>query len=754
MATHDPVTEKTSLTRILRVSCFAVWMINLCACGLSAAQEASSQVAAANDPVNQDNAQANGLRQGYLVPVELPLVGQRDELVRQQILRIANSHGNAALRPVVVLQFKATPLAEFGGEPDNGGLGTRGSRFERSLSLARFLTSPDAARVRLVAYLPEDVEGHAVLPVLACEEIFAASDAELGRAAIDEPVDTTVEGAYRDIAGRRATLPEALVMAMLDPAAEVYQLELTDGSNLVVDRQQAQKLREEGRVLREDTIWPGGGLAQFSGQQLRSRRWIARTVGDETELIEALGLNGSLRTTQQLPREWSPIRVNISGKLTSARVNQIIRALTQQIENDQVNLVVVTISATQSDFSLSSRLASYLAGLNADKVYTLGLVTETVTGPAALIPVACNETVLLSTVSIGPDAETQVDNASSETMRRVLGDLAVAADRPLPLLSALVDPQVVVNEYIHQESGRKQIFAQWQVASQADADLWLAKQKVAGGDSISHDIALRYRLIDAVDDSMAIALSRLGVEEMPSELATPWLDASIQMLLAQSWLPRLLLMIGFFALMVELGNPGIGGGGLLAGLCFLGFFWIEGLNGNVEALEVILFVAGLVALAIELFVVPGFGMFGIGGLLMLFVSVVLASQTFVWPTTSAELSQVASNLFWVACLALGGMIGLLFMHKQLERSPVLRWVTLQPVSGDDSDGLGARESIAHREHLLGQDGLTTTRLNPSGKAQFGRDIVAVVGTGKMIDEGMPVRVVEVRGNLVLVEEIE
>jgi membrane-bound serine protease (ClpP class) len=168
-------------------------------------------------------------------------------------------------------------------------------------------------------------------------------------------------------------------------------------------------------------------------------------------------------------------------------------------------------------------------------------------------------------------------------------------------------------------------------------------------------------------------------------------------------------------------------------------------------LEVILFVAGLISLAIELFVLPGFGMFGIGGLLMLLVSIVLASQTFVWPSTSAQLEEFSMNLFWVACLALGGMIGILVMHKQLERLPMLRWMTLQPAGAFDLDELEARESLVHWEHLLGQEGITTTRLNPSGKAQFGRDIVAVVGSGRMIDEGVAVRVVEVRGNMVIVE---
>jgi membrane-bound ClpP family serine protease len=312
---------------------------------------------------------------------------------------------------------------------------------------------------------------------------------------------------------------------------------------------------------------------------------------------------------------------------------------------------------------------------------------------------------------------------------------------------------VVVNQYVHQESGKRAIFADWQVAKQADAQQWLAKARVAGGEPLDNEMALRYRLIDAIDENSSLSLGRLGIDQVPPELSTPWLDRTVERLLAQPWLPRLLLTIGFFALMIELGSPGISAGGLLAGLCFLGFFWIEGLNGNVEALEVLLFIAGLIALGLELFVLPGFGLFGIAGLLMLLVSVVLASQTFVWPTTSAQLGEVASNLFWVSCMALGGMIGLLFMHKQLERSPLLRWVTLQPNSFDELRELEMREAVVHREHLLGQDGLTTTRLNPSGKAQFGREIVGVVGTGKMIDEGVPVRVVEVRGNLILVEEI-
>lgn len=693
-------------------------------------------------------------RQGYLVNVDLPLVGQRDEQVRRQITRIADANTAAQQRPVVVLRFRATPLADIGGEPDNGGMGSRGSQFERCLALARFLTSSEAARVRLIAYVPESVVGHAVLPVLACEELIAANTAEIGRASIDEPLDATIEGAYRDVVSRRATLPEAVVLAMLDPEAEVYQLELADGGSQVASRAEAKQLRDAGQVIREETVWSGGSLAWFSGQKLRNRGWIPPTVDDPNELTAALQLDGSLRSSKQLPRQWQPVSVTISGTLSAAKVNQIIRALGAEIRDNQVNLIVIRMEQSESDFQQATRLASFLAELKDNEVYSLGVITEAVVGPVSLVAVACDETVLLSSASLGPSEQQETKVSGGDAVQRVLGDLALKTNRPLPLLSVLADAQVKVREYIHQGSGKKAIFADWQVAAQADAKMWLPKRSVAGGEPVNQEIALRYRLIDSVDDNLPIALSRLGVEQMPPELATPWLDASIQMLLAQGWLPRLLLTIGFFALMAELGNPGTGAGGFLAGVCFLGFFWIEGLNGNVAWLEILLFVAGLVALAIELFVVPGFGLFGIGGLLMLFVSVVLASQTFVWPTTSGELSEVSVNLFWVACLALGGMVGLLFMHKQLERLPMLKWVTLQPAGSYDPEELDIRESIVHLEHLVGQDGLTTTRLNPSGKAQFGDDIVAVVGSGKLIGEGVPVRVVEVRGNLVLVEELD
>jgi membrane-bound serine protease (ClpP class) len=701
---------------------------------------------------NADGDESIG-RSGYLVRVPLPLIGNRDAEVIQQVRRIAEAARQGDLeRPVVVLQFE--PMGSGAGLRGPEILDTRGSQFERSLALARFLTEREASELRIVAFLPSTVEGHAVLPVLACQEVFAAPGVQLGRAGVDLPTDATILAAYQDIVSRgRTNIPEAAVQAMLEPNTELRRVSITDRPGIqVVTQTEANRLQDEGLISEfHETIWTGLGLAVFSAEQMRSWLWISPTIADPLELAAALDIQGGLRSVQQLPRDWKAVTVSIRGTLSRQRVSQIIRGLQDAVQNDDVNLAIFMVEQAECGFDEATRLASALVDLR-ENLYTAGFVRESLTGPLTLIPVVCNETVLLGSATLGPDTESSLSRSQSTAYQRVLDFLSAESERPLPLLAALVDKDTVVNSYTHQASGRRDIFTEKQIRQQVDREVWIPKTKIAGGGPIEQQVALQYGLVNRVEETESLALSRMGLTGTPEELATPWLDASIQKLVGQPWIPRLLLLIGMMALMIELGNPGISLGGLVSGLCFLGYFWIEGLNGNVEWLEILLFFGGLFALAIEVFVLPGFGIFGVTGLMMIFVSLVLAGQTFIWPSTSMELAQTASNLFWVAFIAFAGMVGLLFMHKQLERLPFFRWLTLQPAGTDEIEALEERESFVHYDHLLGQIGLTTTRLNPSGKAQFGSDIVSVVGSGGLIEAGTPVQVVEVRGNLIIVEE--
>jgi hypothetical protein len=142
----------------------------------------------------------------FLVQLPLPLVGVSDEQFEARVNALLADVPKEGPRPILVVEFVA--------KADDA---ARTSRFERALRIARYLTSERLARVRTVAWLPQSVTGHGVLPVLACEQIIMAPDAMLGAAGIEESaIDPTLRQGYSEIAERRRTVPAAVAVSMLE----------------------------------------------------------------------------------------------------------------------------------------------------------------------------------------------------------------------------------------------------------------------------------------------------------------------------------------------------------------------------------------------------------------------------------------------------------------------------------------------------------------------------------------------------------
>src|SRR5258708_36914434 len=108
---------------------------------------------------------------------------------------------------------------------------------------------------------------------------------------------------------------------------------------------------------------------------------------------------------------------------------------------------------------------------------------------------------------------------------------------------------------------------------------------------------------------------------------------------------------------LELKLPGIGLPAITSALAFLLFFWSHYLSGTADQLEIILFLVGLVCLALELFVFPGFGVFGMSGVLLILTSIVMASHTFVWPTREHEYREMGCTLIQATVASVRGRAG-------------------------------------------------------------------------------------------------
>jgi membrane-bound serine protease (ClpP class) len=219
-------------------------------------------------------------------------------------------------------------------------------------------------------------------------------------------------------------------------------------------------------------------------------------------------------------------------------------------------------------------------------------------------------------------------------------------------------------------------------------------------------------------------------------------------------------VIGLVALYIEFSFPGTFVGGLIAGLCFSIFFWSRFLGGTAGWLEVILFVAGLTFIGMELFVIPGFGITGITGILLLITSIIMASQTFLIPHNSRELN---TTLTQVGILGGSGLLFLLaaaIVSRYLGVVPVFSALVLEfqgPINAEQAGAPDAKSQLATASGFpvkVGEEGVADSLLRPAGKARFGDHYIDVITNGGFVDRGQPVRIIEISGNRVVVRPMD
>lgn len=208
------------------------------------------------------------------------------------------------------------------------------------------------------------------------------------------------------------------------------------------------------------------------------------------------------------------------------------------------------------------------------------------------------------------------------------------------------------------------------------------------------------------------------------------------------------MLVGLAGLYIEVKTPGIGFGGFISMVAFIVYFWSQYLHGTSGWLEVMLFLAGIVCVLAEIFVLPGFGVLGLGGGLLVIASLVLASQSFVVPMNDYQIERMQWSLVGVLGAVAGVAVLAVAVQRWLPATPGLRGVLLAPPAEASFD---ETEPMAE---LVGAAGVTTTRLAPAGRARIDGEVREVASAGPLIEPGTPVRVVEVRGGRVIVLPME
>jgi len=206
---------------------------------------------------------------------------------------------------------------------------------------------------------------------------------------------------------------------------------------------------------------------------------------------------------------------------------------------------------------------------------------------------------------------------------------------------------------------------------------------------------------------------------------------------------------------MELKTPGFGVPGIVGGASILLLILISSIIGTANIWEIVLVFVGIVLLAVEVFVIPGFGVAGIAGLLCIFVGILLSFLPFLpfidMPQTDWAENYLFDRIRDIIVGFTGAAVLLLVLIRLLPSTPVFRKITLAAAASTEEGFIAANTD---QKTLLGKSGIAVTKLRPVGKAEFNGEQYQVVADGDFIEEGCAVEVISVNGNSITVRKAD
>lgn len=213
----------------------------------------------------------------------------------------------------------------------------------------------------------------------------------------------------------------------------------------------------------------------------------------------------------------------------------------------------------------------------------------------------------------------------------------------------------------------------------------------------------------------------------------------------------ILMLLGAYA---EFNHPGFGLPGMVALVCLLIFLGAPYLTGLAKVWEILVVLCGAGLLLVEIFLIPGFGVTGIAGVLLILIGFM---ATFVpedpgpiyWPELDYTVRGVKTGLWVIAIGLTVSVVGMVLLSRFMPQTPYFR--KLIPAN-PTAETILVPDPLAEAA-AVGNVGRAEGPLRPAGKARFGMTLVDVVSDGEYLAAGERIEVVERAGNRIVVRRV-
>ena len=221
-----------------------------------------------------------------------------------------------------------------------------------------------------------------------------------------------------------------------------------------------------------------------------------------------------------------------------------------------------------------------------------------------------------------------------------------------------------------------------------------------------------------------------------------WLDKLIQLLL-NPLLQSIFMMMIIGGIFVEIRTPGIGLPLVTAIVGALLYFAPAYIGHLAQSWEILLFVVGLLLIAVEIFVLPGFGVCGISGIIAVITALAFSMvdniEFFHWDGT-LNLRPIIQPLGIVVLSAAASIFGSVWIVRKLYDTRSFDRIALRQEMKSEEGFTGV---VSGLEELVGQSVTVFTDMRPGGKVitSDGRIHEATLKFGGFVSKGETLRVV-------------
>ncbi|MEL6538461.1 MAG: NfeD family protein [Bacteroidota bacterium] len=422
---------------------------------------------------------------------------------------------------------------------------------------------------------------------------------------------------------------------------------------------------------------------------------------------------------QPTPGEKETIMVMEIRTEIDPRSNRYVQLALEHAEDIEADRIIIDMNTFGGALDDADEIRQAILDLEVP-VYVF--INKNAASAGALISIACDSIYMAPGASIGAATVVVADGSAAPDkyqsyMRGIMRTTAEKTGRRPDIAEAMVDENLSVDSI----SPAGQVI------------------------TFSTSEAIQYGYCEGeVETIKAILEQELGLFSNDYELETFDLPGSEKVIsfFINPFISGILILIIIGGIYFELQSPGVGFPILASFIALVLYLTPYYLNGLAEYWEIIAFFVGVLLIALEVFVIPGFGVAGISGIIFMVGSLVLIMvNNNYFDFELVDNNQIVTAVITTLAAMLGSVVLLFVVGVRFTSTKMFDRVALK----DTQDSKEGYTSTSNPKSFIGQRGTAYTVLRPSGKIMIGEALYDAYTQGGYIEKDSEVEVIDDSG---------